>query len=369
MQNKVFISYSRKDSSFAQGLASDLESLGAQVWIDVDDIPVGTRWSKAVQNGLDESEVLLLVISPDAMVSPNVEDEWQYFHEKRKRIIPLLWREAELHFQLVRLQRVDFRKGIASYRQALRELVGLLNELGMSLRLPEGLNMVDPDESTMTFRKQLRRIAEKNKPTAMRNPALSVKATVPLSASTRPRHRRWLVLVLGLLVVGLIALFFSLADTESPGVTALPPTTQAPSVTASVPNLRLVYDSQAVYIQNISETEVDISGLRFVRVGADGKQYEFSARAWAQGSFTGRGSIYRFTPGTCFQLSADSRRADQRPAPCAALSAWLYRSDRVLRFWVSEEAAAQTFSVQRGGETLAECSLRAGLCEFRLDVP
>jgi WD40 repeat protein len=118
---KVFISYSRKDEDFARRLATDLDRLGADLWIDTDDIPPGVNWSTAIQQGLDTCEVLVLIISPDAMESGNVEDEWQYFRDEGKPIVPVIWRSApRLHFQLRRIQYVDF--AAQEYDLALSQL-------------------------------------------------------------------------------------------------------------------------------------------------------------------------------------------------------------------------------------------------------
>ena len=118
---RVFISYSRADEDFARRLATDLDRLGAEVWIDVDDIPPGANWSTAVQQGLDACEALVLVISPDSMTSKNVEDEWQYVRDEGKAILPVLWRPApKLHFQLRRIQYVDFHR--QDYDTALGQL-------------------------------------------------------------------------------------------------------------------------------------------------------------------------------------------------------------------------------------------------------
>jgi Tol biopolymer transport system component len=106
---RIFISYSRKDETFARRLARSLSDLGADIWIDVEDIPAGMKWSSAIQQGLTVSDVLLVLLSPDAMRSSNVEDEWQYFLDKRKPIIPVLARPTDnIHFQLNRLQYIDF---------------------------------------------------------------------------------------------------------------------------------------------------------------------------------------------------------------------------------------------------------------------
>ena len=72
----IFISYSRVDQAFAVELASELTDAGADVWLDLDDIAAGVNWSQAIQAGLDESDALLILLSPDAMASENVRDEW-----------------------------------------------------------------------------------------------------------------------------------------------------------------------------------------------------------------------------------------------------------------------------------------------------
>jgi hypothetical protein len=127
---RVFISYSRADEVFARRLATDLDRLGADVWIDVDDIPPGVNWSTAIQQGLDTCDALMLVISPDALTSKNVEDEWQYVRDEGKPIIPLLWRPVpRLHFQLRRIQYVDFHR--QPYETALEQLRARLFDAAM----------------------------------------------------------------------------------------------------------------------------------------------------------------------------------------------------------------------------------------------
>ncbi len=122
---RVFISYSRVDEGFARRLATDLDRLGAEVWIDVDDIPPGANWSTAIQQGLDTCDALVLIISPDSLASKNVEDEWQYVRDESKAILPVLWRPVpKLHFQLRRIQYVDFHR--QSYETALGQLYARL---------------------------------------------------------------------------------------------------------------------------------------------------------------------------------------------------------------------------------------------------
>lgn len=121
---RIFISYSRSDEIFVRRLASELDQMGENVWIDVDDIPAGVKWSGAIQEGLDTGEVMLVVISPQSMTSPNVEDEWQYFIDQKKQIIPILWQPAKIHFQLNRLQYIDFHN--QPFEVAMKELTAQL---------------------------------------------------------------------------------------------------------------------------------------------------------------------------------------------------------------------------------------------------
>lgn len=36
------------------------------------------NWSSAIQQGLEHAELMIVVITPEAMASRNVENEWQY---------------------------------------------------------------------------------------------------------------------------------------------------------------------------------------------------------------------------------------------------------------------------------------------------
>jgi hypothetical protein len=132
----VFISYSRADKALADRLRSDLERLGVDVWIDVEDIHAGLKWSSAIQQALDTCEVMVVILSPDSAASQNVEDEWQYFLDQKKPLVPVLWRPAKIHFQLSRLQYIDFSR--QPYNVALGQLCAELQGKGVqfSRRVP-----------------------------------------------------------------------------------------------------------------------------------------------------------------------------------------------------------------------------------------
>lgn len=130
----IFISYSRTDETFARELATALADIGADIWIDIEDIPAGMKWSTAIQQGLDTADALIVVISPEAMVSRNVEDEWQYALDQGKPVIPILLREAKVHFQLNRIQWIDFL--LHPFDIALVDLHEELGRNGVRLQKP-----------------------------------------------------------------------------------------------------------------------------------------------------------------------------------------------------------------------------------------
>lgn len=132
--SRIFISYARTDVDFARKLARSLSEMGADIWIDVNDIPAGMKWSTAIQQGLNVCQVMLVIISPDSMASNNVEDEWQYYIDKKKPVIPIWYRPADKHFQISRLQHIDFHA--TSYHLAFDRLLHELQRQGVPIQLP-----------------------------------------------------------------------------------------------------------------------------------------------------------------------------------------------------------------------------------------
>src|SRR5258708_6114184 len=136
---QVFICYSRSDKQFAAQLAESLSEYELTVWMDVRSIPTGENWDAEVQKGLDHSDVLLVLLSPAASASQNVADEWSYFIEHNKAIIPLMIVPGEVPFRLSRRQRVDFT---GDYRAGFQQLITALGS--PPLRDPESTQRLRP---------------------------------------------------------------------------------------------------------------------------------------------------------------------------------------------------------------------------------
>lgn len=123
----VFISYSSQDAKFAFELHRNLVSAGISTWIDKLSIPKGMPWPDAIQLGLEQTKILLLIKSPTARESKNVSDEWQYFIARNKLILPLNWTPVqEFHFQIDNLQHIDFHQ--RPFEEAFKELLDELRK-------------------------------------------------------------------------------------------------------------------------------------------------------------------------------------------------------------------------------------------------
>ncbi len=105
----VFISYSRSDATFVRRMADHLKHKSIDHWLDVDRIQAGEDWSDAVWAALQKCDAMLLVMSPATMFSKEVANEWKYYHNTGKPIIPVLVdAHTNIHYQLVALHYITF---------------------------------------------------------------------------------------------------------------------------------------------------------------------------------------------------------------------------------------------------------------------
>jgi len=94
---KVFVSYASEDFESVQNLVDELKMRGFDVWFDRDKIDYGDDFVDEMKNGIEESHVFLICLSPSFTKKPPeswVRDELRMamLREKekgQKRIIPI----------------------------------------------------------------------------------------------------------------------------------------------------------------------------------------------------------------------------------------------------------------------------------------
>ena len=119
MVKNVFISYSRREVGFVDDLTDRLEKENFNVWLDYRSLVPGKPWNEQIRQGIENSNVILLVVSRASMASENVGMEWKRVLEQNKRIILLIFEAVDLPAELEKFEWVDFR---GNYENALKEL-------------------------------------------------------------------------------------------------------------------------------------------------------------------------------------------------------------------------------------------------------
>ena len=91
----MFISYSRHDGEFVRPLVRALEARGKDVWVDLDDIPKSADWHARVEQGIEASKAVVVVLSPALAASQICGEEIRHAIEHNKRLIPILRTDVE----------------------------------------------------------------------------------------------------------------------------------------------------------------------------------------------------------------------------------------------------------------------------------
>jgi formylglycine-generating enzyme required for sulfatase activity len=126
---KVFISYSRKDSSdVADELVAGLELAGFAPFLDRHDIAAGEDWETRLGGLIQEADTVVYVISPEAVKSERCAWEVDKTLALSKRLVPVIFKpvqETDIPQRLRRLQFIPFDTGWGM----TRSLAQLANEL------------------------------------------------------------------------------------------------------------------------------------------------------------------------------------------------------------------------------------------------
>ncbi len=130
MGDHIFICYARKDQSFVLRLATRLQSRGASVWLDQWNIPAGVNWNQNIDSALRDCGQFLIVLSPAAVASQQVQGELQMALDEKKPIVPVLRQACQVPRLLRLIQHIDF----TGYSP---DDVATLDRLVSALRLPE----------------------------------------------------------------------------------------------------------------------------------------------------------------------------------------------------------------------------------------
>lgn len=125
----VFISYATADGiNFARRLCNDLENDNIKVWMDKKNISPGVNWNAEIDMGLQSAHAVIVILTPGAVLSPEVESEWREALNRFLTVIPLMVMDCDVPRRLNGYQNIDFRNdydyiaGIGLLRKRLHSL-------------------------------------------------------------------------------------------------------------------------------------------------------------------------------------------------------------------------------------------------------
>lgn len=123
--SRVFLSHASIDKPFVEKLARDLIKMGVQVWYDKWEIRAGDSILWKIEEGIEESDYLVIVISKEAWESDWVRKEIEAAFQKQvemkaKFILPIFYRDCKIPLLLSGIKYADFRK---NYDEGLKELM------------------------------------------------------------------------------------------------------------------------------------------------------------------------------------------------------------------------------------------------------
>jgi TIR domain len=125
---QIFLSYSSKDLTLAQRIANDLRNAGFKVFFAYDSIAKGEKWTSAIDRGLNESSMFVVMLTPNAVQSEWVKEETDIALERKDvfRFFSLMMRTCEVQHlsnRLILRQHIEFEhdydEGFAALCQAL----------------------------------------------------------------------------------------------------------------------------------------------------------------------------------------------------------------------------------------------------------
>lgn len=133
----LFLSHNGADKEWVEKLAIDIEKNGdgkpLRVFFDKWDIEVGADIPISIENALEKSRFLGLVMSPEALASEWVAMERSTVimrdpSAKRKTIIPIYRRDCNIPHVLKRIKYLDFSKE-KLYQSSLEQLLAILRDM------------------------------------------------------------------------------------------------------------------------------------------------------------------------------------------------------------------------------------------------
>lgn len=107
-KTKIFVSYSRKDATFADRVEEALQARNFHPLIDRSDISSFEDWWRRIKGLIVEADTVLFILSPDYVSSPICRKEVEFAASRNKRFAPIEYRAVDCKLIPDKLERLNF---------------------------------------------------------------------------------------------------------------------------------------------------------------------------------------------------------------------------------------------------------------------
>lgn len=129
---KIFLCHASKDKKFVRRLSEELQENGIDTWLDENEILVGQSFINRMEEGIRESDFIVVVLTPNFLqgIWANQELQMALIHEVevcKVKILPILKRDCDIPGFLRSKSYADFRgnkfeKGMRNLMQSIFRL-------------------------------------------------------------------------------------------------------------------------------------------------------------------------------------------------------------------------------------------------------
>ena len=130
---RVFISHAYEDLPEAKSIARWCENFGLSAWIDEKEFIVGEKWREKIEDAIEESEFVIVLISKDALNSKWVSREWDVLCEEKWsrpdiKILPIKWENVKSPPFLYKYKDLHIKKDESDYKLLEEYIIQFLKD-------------------------------------------------------------------------------------------------------------------------------------------------------------------------------------------------------------------------------------------------
>jgi len=125
----VFVSYAKEDSDFARNLVNALKAKNISVWYDKGELRLGDSILRHIEDGLENSDYFLLLLSPEYFKKP-----WTQFERGvalgrggKSRILPVFLKHFNRNELVRSAPSIANTRGIEADKHSLEEIATMIS--------------------------------------------------------------------------------------------------------------------------------------------------------------------------------------------------------------------------------------------------